>query len=315
MTRGFEQPRMNMMHVATSKGFAVDVLLDRCLDLGKATYRGLPVAWMSGEPRYLPTQSRTDWSDRFVGGLVATCGLDNVGPACHDQGRFFPQHGQIGGVPARNVCSGTRKIAGRRIVWIAGDIVQPESTLRLRRHILIPSDEARVQIRDAVSNVGTVPEPLMLQYHCNFGQPFVAPKGRILVPRTVITPRDSDAAERLDRWHVIDPPLEGEVERVFCHEQYAARWASAYIVPPDDSPASTDVVRLRYFQPTLPYLWQWRLLSTTAYVMGIEPANCSVRPRDAARRSSRLSMLAPGQTVRFGVEIALCPRVECIVWE
>lgn len=297
---------LTVLRVATTAGFTVDVLPDRGLDLGAAAIRGLPVAWLSGAPlRHPANLPRNEWGARFVGGLLATCGLDNVGPACWDAGRVFPQHGRIGGEPACGVRWGTRRLRGQMFHWIAGEVAQPDSGLRLRRHILIPNADAGVCVRDVVVNTGRASEPLMLQYHCNFGAPFVAPGGRVVVPGTSALPRDADAVVASDRWSLIEPAREGEPGRVCRHQQSGQGWVASYLAPPPDGLASPWVVRLHYDRRTLPWLWQWRVLTPAAYVIGLEPANCAVKPRDEARRRDALPMLEPGGQVRFALRVAL----------
>lgn len=295
-----------VLRVTTGAGLRVDVLPDRCLDLGAATYRGVPLAWTSGAPMRHPADlPRNEWGVRFVGGLLATCGLDNIGPGCADAGQSFPQHGRIGGEPARDVHWGTRRAAGGAFLWITGEVAQPGTELRLRRRIIIPNDVPTVRLSDTVVNDGTQPEPVMLQYHCNFGQPFVAPGGRVIVPGTTILPRDDAAATALERWDWIEPARAGEEERVFRHEQLEQGWACSYLVPPATGPVAPYLVRLRYIRRTLPWLWQWCVLSTSAYVIGLEPANCMVKPRGEARRQNALPILEPGDQITFAVEISI----------
>ncbi len=295
------------LRVQTACAFALDVLPDRCLDLGAATYGGVPVAWMSGaalrHPRDLPENT---WRDRFVGGLLATCGLDNVGPACEDEGRMHPQHGRIGGESARAVRWGTRRVGGRVLHWVSGETAQPGSSCVLRRHIVVADDAPFVRIADTVRNEGGEPQPVMVQYHCNFGRPVVAPGGRIVVPGTTVTPRDAEDATALAHWDEIAPPRTGEGGRVFRHEQRGQRWSEASLVPPAGTGGVVATVRAD--RRTLPWLWQWRVFAPETYVVGLEPANCAIKPRDVARAGGILPVLAAGGRVRFVVEIMCRPH-------
>lgn len=299
---------LRVIRVQTA-GLSVDILPDRCLDLGAAEHRGVSMAWMSGEPLRHPASLVSDgWATRFVGGLLATCGLDNVGPACLEGGRSFPQHGRIGAVPADNVRYGTRRTNGSRTFWISGEVAQPHSGLRLRRRILVPGGSVRLRLHDVVRNTGKEPEPVMLQYHCNFGEPFVAQGARIAIPRTTVTPRDPAADAALELWGTVDEPRAGEEERVYRHDQRGQDKPCAYIIPPADGPAARHALRLCYRRRTLPWLWQWRLLSEDAYVVGLEPSNCRSKPREEACRLGDITVLPPGGEIGFDMEIAVCPR-------
>src|SRR4051794_26858987 len=80
----------------TAGDMRVNVLPERGLDIGRAWFRGEPVAWESplGE---LPWQG--DFARSFGGGLLVTCGLRNVGLPSEGQ----PQHGWYSSLPARDV--------------------------------------------------------------------------------------------------------------------------------------------------------------------------------------------------------------------
>ncbi|MGZ4280185.1 MAG: DUF4432 family protein, partial [Solirubrobacteraceae bacterium] len=63
-------------------GIDARLLPDRGLDCFGAWYRGVPLAWVSAVGERGPLGGRLrddDWLRGFGGGLVATCGLRNVG--------------------------------------------------------------------------------------------------------------------------------------------------------------------------------------------------------------------------------------------
>src|SRR3954454_12358117 len=83
-------------------GIDVRLLPDRALDCFGAWYRGVPLHWVSalGESGPIPGRLRDDeWAWAFGGGLVATCGLRNVGAPSEGYGL----HGEISHRPAREV--------------------------------------------------------------------------------------------------------------------------------------------------------------------------------------------------------------------
>ena len=64
------------------EGIDARLLPDRGLDCFGAWYRGVPLAWVSAVGERGPLGGRLrddDWLRGFGGGLVATCGLRNVG--------------------------------------------------------------------------------------------------------------------------------------------------------------------------------------------------------------------------------------------
>jgi hypothetical protein len=57
---------------------------------------------------------------------------------------------------------------------------------------------------------------------------------------------------------------------------------------------------------SLPALFQWKLMSADAYVLGLEPANCPViEGRAAARAAGALPVLAPGESRRYRLTFTL----------
>ena len=90
----------------TGTGFTFDVLLDRALDIGVASYQGIPLAWNSNSgvthPAYYDKDG-LEWLRGFGGGLVCTCGMTYVGAPCVDEGQALGLHGRVSNLPASNV--------------------------------------------------------------------------------------------------------------------------------------------------------------------------------------------------------------------
>ena len=62
-----------IIEVVTAGGLNLDILPDRGLDIGKASYKGVPVAWMSkngydSPAAFVPYE--TEFVNTFPGGLV-----------------------------------------------------------------------------------------------------------------------------------------------------------------------------------------------------------------------------------------------------
>ena len=90
--------------VRVAGGLSALVLADRGLDIGPAWVAGHPLAWQSTTGIVGPAHfDETAWLRSFHGGLMVTCGLQNVGPACVDDGVAYGVHGRASHIPARNV--------------------------------------------------------------------------------------------------------------------------------------------------------------------------------------------------------------------
>jgi hypothetical protein len=245
----------------------VRLLPARGLDVGRATFRGSDVAWLSplGE---LPWQG--DFARSFGGGLLTTCGLRNVGPPSEGQ----PQHGWYSSLPAREVAV-AGPVARARVV--EADV--PGETLELTRAIRV--GEESVCVVDVTRNAGHDPVPAPLLYHVNLLW------DEVDVDSDEVLPRDDDA--RAGDWRSAGPP---GPERVYEHVG-----ASRAIV-------RRDGVRVTVTS-SLPRLWQW--IHPGYGVLAIEPANCSVRGRAHDRGEGRLPVLAPGEERLTELDIRVEP--------
>ena len=109
------------------EGVDARLLPDRGLDCFGAWYRGVPLAWVSAVGERGPLGGRLrddDWLRGFGGGLVATCGLRNVGAPSDGHGL----HGEISHQPARDVRV-ARWVDGEQVVVSASAAVAEVSAL------------------------------------------------------------------------------------------------------------------------------------------------------------------------------------------
>jgi len=163
---------------------AIDVVVrpHRGLDLGAASFEGRPFAWLTPLGEHAPTVPG-DWWASWGGGLMTTCGLDNVGEPADG----LPLHGTYNYLPARSVETDGNRISGT-VADARGVVV----------HRAIVNDPSRGHLRlaDMTSNTGREPQPAPLLYHCN------------LLPGEVEI--DSEAVER---WRL----PEAGAERVYEH--------------------------------------------------------------------------------------------------
>src|SRR5436305_10451069 len=97
--------------VRTGSGFDFTILLDRAMDIGDATFNGIPLAWQSGTGAATPSRaehSPRGWLRTFHGGLLALCGLTQAGtagdpPIDPANGETLGIHGRIGTIPAYDI--------------------------------------------------------------------------------------------------------------------------------------------------------------------------------------------------------------------
>ncbi len=296
---------MRALHLYNAAGLELIVLPDRGFDIWDARFKGLPLTWLApGSP--FPPDWGADWLRQFNGGLLTTCGLTHVGPPEIDDltGEKSGIHGNY-----------TRLRAGNYAVDPAWEFSQPEdevnyyelrysATIRdtslfgpqltLKRTYYLSLQNADIGIRDYITNVGDSPAPLMLLYHFNLGFPLVR-EGVKLHSSGNVYPRDAAARAGLDVSEEYSAPTANYREQVFYHHLRVENSEAkhAHILIGDDSLA----LHLMWDTDTLPYFTQWKNTRQRQYVNGIEPGNCIPEGRNSARKSGRLKMLEPGESV------------------
>jgi hypothetical protein len=294
--------------VRVAGGLSALVLADRGLDIGPAWVDGHPIAWQSTTGVVGPAHfDESQWLRSFHGGLMVTCGLQNVGPGCVDDGIAHGVHGRASHIPARNVTHRVVEDGGRWVAEVTGEVRETDVygvDLLLRRTLRFPMDERCVEIHDEVINQGYGTAGLMLLYHCNIGYPVVADGARLLAPDAEVVPRDPPAAALLAE-HVMFPPPDDAFEQlVYEHVlRSPGECAMIAIANPAYAPTGGIAVAVEYDPAQLPHLWQWRMLAPGMYLTGLEPATCGILGRAAERERGTIDWLAPGETRRFDVTI------------
>ncbi len=303
---------MRVIDIAMLDGLTFQVLPDRGLDIGAAwcaspSGRFVPISWTSRLGAHLPPLDAPvdrDWIRRFTGGLLTTCGVDNVGPSSEGVGL----HGSWSHRRAHDV-STEREVNDDggvtvRVRGIIDDANALDRHIRIHRTITTQTGRASITIDDSIENLGPQAEPILALYHCNFGFPFWSEGSTVTFAEgTTTTPRDDDAAADLNTTDFPETGL-GRRERVYEHTVPRIARALATIT----SPATGLLVEMSWSQDTLPRCIQWLHPGAGVSALGVEPSNASVRGRAHDRAEGRLHHFAPGQTDRFVVDIAVTHR-------
>lgn len=295
--------------VRSGGGLDFTVLLSRGMDIGAASWKGTPFAWVSAtgwaHPHAFVPEWR-GWLQTFHGGLLTGCGLSNAGAANQDGDENLGIHGRLSHIPAEQAAAWTDWDADEATVFVEGTMREATvfgENLRLRRTVSAPVGGSSMTITDTVVNEGFKTSPLMLLYHLNFGWPLVDEGTRIVVPEgTRTTARDAVAEKGLREATTLSAPVPGYDEQCFFHEVPSGPVSVEMVNP------SGFGVRIEYDTAAFPYLTQWKMMGEGEYVCGIEPANCRVLGRAAERAAGRLQHIEPGETRRFSVTLTAFDR-------
>ncbi len=242
---------------------------ERGFDVGAAWYRGFPLAWIAAAGE--GGAEAGNWREAWGGGLVTTCGLDNVGAPSEGVGL----HGSYTFLQAADV----QAVRGDEAVVCRATVHDPRG-LRVDRTIRTAIGRGRVELVDRTLNLAEAPLEAPLLYHVNLGWPLWDDGARIETGAAEVVPRDADAAPH--DWRPA-PAVEDAPERVW--EHVGAGGVSVV----------NERLGLRVgVESSLPRLWQWVDPRPGVYALGIEPANCSVLGRAHDRAEGRLPLLEPG---------------------
>jgi len=247
------------------------ILPDRCMDIAQAYYKEHAVGWFSKTGITAPTYYEKDgknWLRGFFGGLVTTCGLQNIGSPFGEHG----QHGRIANIPAQNVGVYAGWEGDEYIMRVSGEMRESivfGENLVLRRTITTKLFSAEFTLEDTVINEGFSAENTALCYHCNFGYPLVREGARIVnVPDEVshICAPVHGAAE-----DCINVEYDAEVETVGIENGEIG----AYIT---------------YDRQNLPDFVIWKMLGESDYVVGLEPRTTSYGGPNIAKNNKYVEL-------------------------
>ncbi|SDY87311.1 DUF4432 family protein [Herbiconiux ginsengi] len=261
---------------------AARVLPARGLDIGEVSFDGLLLSWapLGGVPETPAAEGPDRWRASF-GGLVATCGLHNVGLPSEGHG----QHGAFTLTAAADVSV----VREHGITTVTG--VVADGDLVCQRTITVTTDT--LAIVDVVTNTATSDRQAPILYHVNFGAPFLGPD--LVVEGAVETSIPRDPGPPVD-WR---RPARNEVLDDFVVEHRLTSGAPRLLTLTD----AVRRLRVTVSWTGLDRVHQWIDLTPGKYVTAIEPANSSVQGREFDRAAGRAPVLRAGESRTTGVTV------------
>ncbi|MBQ3014796.1 MAG: DUF4432 family protein [Clostridia bacterium] len=231
------------------------VVKDHALDVAHAFYGGVGVAFVG---RNGLSKQKDIFLKSFEGGLLYTCGLDNVSNCVSD----VYTHGTLHVTPAENVHYDVRD--GN--VYVYGDVATTGlfgDSLILHRELCITRNG--IVVNDRIENARAIPASYCLLYHCNFGAPFLEKNGKVKIDHI-----SRDGVTELARTNAtiagdITEPIPGAEEMVYYHT--VKKGCAEYI-----NNRIGLGVRLTYDSRKLPVLLEWKSMAEDDYALGLEPS-------------------------------------------
>ncbi len=287
--------------VRTGSGFEYTVLPDRGLDISLATYRGSNLVFLGpqGEtaPAYYDMHGR-NWLYSFYAGLLTTCGPDNLGGPCVDDGEELGQHGRFNNTPATNVACDLDMLSDDPEIKITGTIDFSESLmskLKVKRTITSPVGKSEVTVHDLIRNEGGKAVPLSLLYHINFGYPLLDETVQIEVSSDKVESCNDYAEEYLEERGAFGVPDVSNEEKNYLHSFDPGRTAFARIL----NRKLGIGVEISFQTDAFEYLNQWKMEGIKDYVLALEPCTVPCLNRAELRQRNMLKYINPKEELEL----------------
>jgi hypothetical protein len=293
-------PNGRAYRITVAGGVSVEVLPERGLDLGSLWFANYPVAWRSPlEIRGANADPAGEgWIGRFGGGMLVTCGLDNIGPAREGMGL----HGSHHSTAAVDLSVRRTADAGVTIEGIVDSAKVFGRQVYLYRRIAVAADHGELNVSDRVVNEGTTPAAVPILYHLNFGAPFLTPSAQIEVAADRHTPRE-EISTRFD-WTTYPEPTTDVVEAVWEHTQLVAdENGNARARVRSDALGLTATIT--WNARALPRCLEWLYPTVKGWALGIEPANAPIFGSERTAPNAGAPVLQPGHEQETGFTLTL----------
>ena len=299
--------------VDNGSGLRFCVLIERGLDIGDASFKGIPFVYQTPVGTVNPAHYESDgfrWLRSFGGGLLAGCGLRHAGSPEPEQGMRadgpLGLHGRLSNIPAENVAVRQGWVDGQYRLEVSGTVREVSffgENLELTRTISTAMGENSITVSDVVVNRGVRPSPLMMLYHMNMGFPLVS-EDAVLDSRVLATtPRNADAAKGMADWASFQKPTAGYVEQCFYHDIDADADGMARMTM--RNPKTGLAIEIAYRKAELPFFTEWKMMGEQEYAVGLEPGNCHPEGQSAEAARGTLKTIAPDESVSFRTVITL----------
>ncbi|MGK6317476.1 DUF4432 family protein [Neorhizobium sp. DT-125] len=163
---------MRLLQIDSGGGLRIDLLPDRCCDIGQVWCDNIPFGWISPMGTSAP---HAIGENNALSGLMATCGFDHIRQPETDEGRRFPLHGNMVHMPATIIATDTVWDGDECLFRVKAEMTQfnlNHGAIRLQRHIYVPLGGRSLVVSDRVTVLsGNL--PVMAMYHINLGFPAV----------------------------------------------------------------------------------------------------------------------------------------------
>lgn len=292
---------MRVARFRNAAGLDFTVLPDRCMDLFDFSYRGVNLSFQSknGLRSSMSFDSaKGEFAEQWPGGILYTCGLDNVGGHCEDGGTY-PTHGRISSVPARRFGVRTGWEGNDYRMEASGEMVQSRlygMQLSLKRTISLGINDKHILLRDRIVNLDSADAAYFLLYHINFGYPLLDEGSTVYTSSASVEPLNDRST---DPAHMLAPEDGRQEELYLLHTQTEKCVALIY------NPKTEIGAYVAFDTKNLPRFLEWKMMKSHDYVLALEPCNTWGISRTEAIRQGKQAILPAYGSVDMLLELGV----------
>ncbi len=295
---------MRYYHIEGSK-LSFSVSIDRALDIATLRYNGVNIPYISptgfADPRRM-MYSEYMSKHAFCGGMLMTCGLENIGTECTTDEGYFPQHGTLSLMPASNEQICKTVVNDDIIVEISGDIdcyQLNDYSFTLHRKISFNNTSSSIKITDEVTNNYNCATPIFIMYHFNFGYPFLDEDCKLSIPSLSRTPKNEISLPYLDKYLLLTPPADNSPSHAIYH-----KFADSGINEVSIRNEKLNIMaKIAFNGETLGCLNQWKMLLENEYCLSLEPCNTFPFGRAKILENGSAKYLGAGESIKYETEL------------
>jgi hypothetical protein len=228
--------------------------LDNALDIAWVRYAGVNISYLSKNGL---NNNVGAFGNKFEGGFLYTCGLDNVSACVPNKEIHGSLHYNKASDCSYQVFDDKVEVSGTVYLTALFGI-----NIQLQRKYTVYCD--KIVINDTIENNAFNDDKFVLLYHVNFGYPFVQEGLKLDMPITKSEGLTDFANKNLDAQLQITKPIESE-EMVFYN----------YLTKGEVNLVNEQLdiaCKMTFDTEKFPVLLQWKSMVKGDYVLGIEPS-------------------------------------------
>ena len=293
--------QIQIAEVYNAAGLRFTVVPDRGMDLYDCSYKGINLSFQSKNGLTSPQSYSAlagEFCDQWSGGMLATCGLDNVGGQC-ESGGTCPTHGRISYLPAKTFGTEAKWEKDDYILRLSGQVDQTRlygRHLSLQRTIETGLNSKTIKIRDQITNFDSEAAPYMLLYHMNFGYPLVQEGTQM----QVFCSKTESLTGHFGDITRMEAPQDGAKEELYLHTGFGSQGIGVIYNQQLELGAY-----VAFDTKNLPNMLQWKLRQSHNYVAALEPCNTVGLNRKDATEAGKIAILPAYETVQNALELGV----------